>query len=144
MKAFLAGLVFCGWVAWAEPGVVSGEFGARRKTPSPPTNEGAATNKPAASNKQAAPKGYPFHGVIDSFEADGSSLSLKGKARTRQILVGKETRISRDGKNCPLTEAISGERVTGTVFRNAEGKEQARTVRFGGTNPAKKTTNQHQ
>lgn len=137
MKALLAGLLFCGWAMAAEPGVASGEFGARRKSP-PIMSEGSVTNKPAEAGKQAAPKGYPFHGAIDSCAADGSSLTLKGKAKPRQIMVSKETRITRDGRSCPLSQAIPGERVTGTVFRNAEGKEQARTVRLGGASPAKR------
>lgn len=107
--------------------LTNGNFGAQ-----PSTGKSAA----AKSAERVAPspkvKSYPFHGELDSAPADGSAIRLRGKTRIREILVTSETRIMRGESGASLKEAIGGERVTGTVFRNEQGREVARTVRLGG------------
>src|SRR5690606_18996437 len=91
----------------------------------------------AGADKSAPPKGaskarsYPFHGTLDSADRVRSAIILKGKARNRVILVTSGTRIFRGSNRAELTDAIPGERVTGSVRKNHEGKEEALTVRLG-------------
>jgi hypothetical protein len=97
-----------------------------------------ASKKDTTAEREKAPaikpkvKSYPFHGDLESVATDGRSLALRGKAKQRIILISADTRVFRDGLKASLKEGNSGERVTGTVFRNSEGKEEALTVRFGG------------
>jgi hypothetical protein len=104
---------------------VDGNFGASKKNEKPPP--------PAAESAKPKVRSYPYHGHLDSVAADGTSLTLRGKTKLRRILVSKQTRISKGASNAALKEATPGERITGSVFRNADGNEQALTVRIGGT-----------
>ena len=86
-----------------------------------------AAEKPAPKEKI---KTYPYHGYLDSVAPDGSWIRLKGKTKLRELVVSKDTTVSRNGSFVKVADLASGERVTGTVFRNREGREQARTIRI--------------
>ena len=102
----------------------NGNFGAARKV------EEAKPRPPPAPAQRV--KSYPFRGELDSVAADGLSLKMRGKTKPRIILVSSETRTWRGEATATLQDAQPGERVTGSVFRNEQGKEQALTVRLGG------------
>ena len=131
MKTALGLALWLGLAVAGAQTVTNGNFGAARKIDTPAKKPSAApsTAKPAA---QRSVKSYPFHGYLDSLAEDGSSLSLRGKAKTRVILVTSETRIFKGSTPSELKSAAAGERITGSVFRNEQGQEQALTVRIGG------------
>lgn len=121
-------------------GILQGEFGAAReprpaapvtyapaKSPSVPK---AAPAKPAASKRSQ----YPYHGTLAAAAADESQIALAGKEKQRVILITPRTNITRDGRRVKLSEAMPGERVTGSVLKNSEGREEALTVRLKSAN----------
>lgn len=127
MNALALGLVLC--VAVSANEVAKGNFGAGRKS----SDEAAASparKSPVAKEKL---KSYPFHGYLHAVAPDGQSLQLKGKTKQRSILISPRTRIYRGESKVTLQQAVSGERVTGSVHKNAEGREEALTVRLGGS-----------
>jgi hypothetical protein len=88
--------------------------------------------KKADESSAAKRKSYPFHGELESVASDGTSLALRGKAKTRIIKVTPQTRVFRGEAKSGLKAAVIGERVSGSVTRNEAGEEQALTVRLGG------------
>ena len=103
--------------------VTKGEFGAE-KLPSPKATE---------RNSEARPKRtiYPFYGTLDSVDPKEKTITLRGKKKNRIILCTSESRVFRNGAVASLTDLVPGERVSGSVRKNAEGKEEALTIRFG-------------
>jgi hypothetical protein len=75
-------------------------------------------------------KTYPFSGTIDTVNERDHTIVLKGKSKRRVIFTTSETRIEKDGKESSLAAAKPGDRITGTVFKNASGQEQAVKVRI--------------
>ncbi len=75
---------------------------------------------------------YPFSGEVESH--DGKSLTLKGKKKSRVLLLTSETRVLKDGAVAKLKD---GEYVSGSARKNAEGKEEALTVNLKGQKPVK-------
>ncbi len=97
-------------------------------------------NQTATPSENPAPKttkrtSYPFHGTLASIDSSGKSLSLKGQKKERLILFTAETRFFKNGAKATFRDASAGERVTGTVRKNASGQEEAVTVRYNA--PAK-------
>lgn len=91
----------------------------------------------AVSSKAQAPvkakrNSYPFAGEIERH--DSKSVTLKGKKKSRVLLLTPETRIRKDGASAKLKE---GEYVSGSARKNGEGKEEALTVNLKGAKPAK-------
>ena len=86
---------------------------------------------PSATKAKTANKAkrnsYPFSGEIESH--DRKSLTLKGKKKSRVLLLTAETRVLKDGANAKLKE---GECVSGSARKNREGKEEALTVNLRG------------
>ena len=124
MKTIIAAVVLvCAIVGAQAQDLGAGNYGAARK---------AAAAKEAPAKPASKTKSYPFHGTLDSVNGDGTSLTLRGKTKQRVIMVSPRTRILRGETKATLKQAIPGERITGSVFRNDDGKEQALTVRLGG------------
>ena len=120
------------WMALttARADVTKGEFGANASQPGAVESKAeSATESP----KQAKRNSYPFHGTLASVDSTGKSLSLAGKQKPRVILITSNTRFFRNGAKAKLSDAVAGERVTGTVRKNPDGQEEAITVRYGGT-----------
>lgn len=132
--------------------ILDGEFGAAKKPVNPPVKTAPAKPRgvgnigiQAASPKPSTPaaktsepttpvsgKRYPFHGQFDRVSENGESIVLAGKTKERVILITSRTNITRDGRRVSVKEAMKGERVTGSVVKNAEGREQALTLRLRG------------
>lgn len=129
LAAFLSSAAF-------SQSISEGNFGAAPKDsagPILPKTPKRKAKAPVTAAPAAQPKTYPFHGVFEAGASDGTWFTLRGKTKPRRILVTAETRIWRGEATAELTQAISGERVTGSVFRNSDGLEQARSLRWGGS-----------
>jgi hypothetical protein len=109
--------------------VTKGGFGAEKET-IPKKAEGKSETKSKRSS-------YPFYGTLDSVDAKEKTISLRGKKKNRVILCTSESRFFKNGAAATLADCVPGERVSGSVRKNAEGKEEALTVRFG-VKPASK------
>lgn len=134
---------FLGWLMVAGCGlalmaadVTKGNFGAAKQD-EPETKAEAKPERKAEpksnSNAKAKAKSpsYPFHGTLDSVDANGKTITLRGKQKNRVIIVSPATRIKKQEAAADLRQGVPGERVSGLVRKNAEGKEEAITVRFG-------------
>lgn len=128
-----------GWIAIAAIGlalisargdVTKGEFGAAKADEAPRKN--STTSDVKETNSASKRSTYPFHGNLDSVDKNEKNLTLRGKKKNRVILLTSETRIQRDGVKAKLEDAKPGERVSGSVRKNAEGKEEAVTVNLKG------------
>ena len=113
--------------------VTTGGFGAE-KDPGARTEASKESSKEQTDSKRTS---YPFHGTLATIDSAGSSVTLEGKKKPRVIAVTPETRVFRNGAKAKLGEGIAGERVTGTVRRNAAGQEEAITLRFAPKAPSK-------
>ena len=141
MKRIICAVIFAVGVCGAD--LSKGEFGAARTDAV--NISSAAAEKPKA--KRASRNSYPFHGTLDSIDAEKRTITLKGKKKNRVILLSAETRFFRSGVKAARDSATPGERVTGTVRKNSEGREVAVTVRLGGTQREQKpriNTNKHE
>src|ERR1043165_8192936 len=96
--------------------VTNGNFKAAAPATEKPAPKSSTKQKSAAKARST----YPFYGALAS--ADASSIILKGKIKNRPILVNSETRIERNGASATLADVTAGERVSGTVRKNADGK----------------------
>lgn len=116
--------------------ILQGEFGAAKTTGAkPPPLQAPADVSDSNSEVKPAPasgKRYPYHGTLDLVDPEGRSITLAGKKKPRVILVTNGTNITRDGRRVSLKEALKGERVSGSVVKNEEGREQALTLRLRG------------
>jgi hypothetical protein len=102
--------------------VTKGGFGAE-KEPSPKATEPKSETAPKRTT-------YPFYGILESVDPKEKTITLRGKKKNRIILCSSESRIFRNGAVASLTDSVPGERVSGSVRKNAEGKEEALTIRF--------------
>jgi hypothetical protein len=102
--------------------VTKGEFGAARDAERIEKVE----RKSAATSKSPT---YPFYGTLDSADVKEKPVTLRGKKKTRVILFTSETRVQKDGTYAKIEDLVSGERVSGSVRKNVQGKEEAVTIR---------------
>lgn len=122
MKIFSLFLVAGFLLTTAAVDVTQGGFGAAKQEEkkSERKREGKTTNPT-----------YPFYGTLDSVDAKAETITLRGKKKNRVILFTSETRITKDGTRASVADGTPGERVSGSVRKNSEGKEEAVTIRFG-------------
>src|SRR5687768_1394411 len=104
--------------------VTKGNFGSAKAGESKPKSESKSESKP----RQAA---YPFYRTLDSVDPKAKTITLRGKKKNRVILVTSDTRVQKNGASVPLENGAPGERVSGSVRKNAAGQEEAVTIRFG-------------
>lgn len=104
--------------------IIKGGFGAAK-------GEDAAQKTERKSDTKPKQRTYPFHGTLDSVDAKQKTLTLRGKKKNRIIIYTSDTRIFKSGASAKISDGTPGERVTGSVRKNAEGKEEAITIRFG-------------
>ena len=104
--------------------------GAVLTTPIHAQTQGAkASAAPEAKEKKAA--SIPFNGKLGAVDKTAMSITLDGKAKKRTIRITPQTRIVKAGKSATLDDAVAGEEVGGQAIKNAEGVEEAVSVRFG-------------
>jgi Cu/Ag efflux protein CusF len=92
------------------------------------TNAPTKVKKAAAPKKEkAAPKSIPFHGNIKAIDNTAKTISI-GK---ETIQVTSETKITKANKPATLADGAEGDMVAGSYHKDADGKLNALTVRFG-------------
>ena len=131
MNRWLLAQVLVFAVATSLADVTKGGFGAEKDSKPSAESESNIPKEPKDSKRNS----YPFHGTLGAIDSSGTSLTLEGKKKPRVIAITAETRIFRDGAKAKLKDGVAGERVTGTVRRNAAGQEEAVTVRFSQKTP---------
>src|SRR5688572_23599354 len=121
----LLALAVTAWLALntSAADVTKGGFGAER--------EGTAENSEHKSEATPKRSTYPFYGTLDSVDPKGKTITLRGKKKNRVIVYTSESRVFKNGVSATLADIAPGERVSGSVHKNAEGKEEALSVRFG-------------
>jgi hypothetical protein len=92
----------------------------------------AMTNAPATATETAPAKKHhngtpPFHGKLEAVDTNAMTLTV-GK---RTFSVTSATTITKDGKPAMLADGVTGESVSGTYKKTADGKMDALTVHFG-------------
>jgi hypothetical protein len=98
-------------------------------------NFGAA--RPADPEPKQKRTTYPFYGTLDSINTAEKSITLRGKKKNRVILVTSQTRIFKGNSRASIQSGTPGERVSGAVQKNADGKEEAVSIRFGAQSSSK-------
>lgn len=96
-------------------------------TANPPA---AAQTPPAKKHAATASRSLPFHGTLAAVDTNAMTLTV-GK---RTFNMTSQTKITKDGKPAVLADGVVGEKVRGAYKKNADGKLDAVTIRFG--NPA--------
>jgi hypothetical protein len=110
--------------------VTKGNFGAARPADPEPKQEREAEPKQKRTT-------YPFYGTLDSINTAEKSITLRGKKKNRVILVTSQTRIFKGNSRASIQSGTPGERVSGAVQKNADGKEEAVSIRFGAQSSSK-------
>jgi hypothetical protein len=72
---------------------------------------------------------YPFRGIIATIDINARTLLLEGRQTRRLIRVLESTRFEKEGKPAMLGDLKPGERVAGTLRKNASGAEEALLIR---------------
>ena len=124
MKHFVAILALASLVSIQGADVTKGNFGAGKDAGAQPKTERKSEGKARTAT-------YPFYGTLDSTDAKQKTITLRGKKKNRVILVTDDTRIQKIGASVTLQDGTPGERVSGSVRKNAAGQEEAVTIRFG-------------
>jgi hypothetical protein len=99
------------------------------------TNAPAAAQTPPVkkhSAKQSAT--LPFHGTLTAVDTNAMTLTVE----KRTFDITSDTTITKDGKPAVLADGVVGGPVRGAYKKNADGKLDAVTVRFGGSAEGKK------
>ena len=100
----------------------------------PATTPAVAQTKPVKKHTAASPATMPFRGAVTSVDTNAMTLTV-GK---RMFNMTSETAVTRDDKPAVLADGVAGEQVRGSYKKNAEGKLDAVTIRFGGAAGATK------
>ena len=88
-----------------------------------------ASSASDAKEKKIAP--IPFNGKLGAVDKTAMSITLEGKAKKRTIRITPQTRIVKAGKAATMDDAAVGDEVGGQAVKNAEGQEEAVSLRFG-------------
>ena len=89
-----------------------------------------STNAPAkkiTTEKKTTKKSLPFHGNIKAIDKTAKTISVG----TEVIQITSETVITKAGKPATLSDGADGDQVSGAYRKDAEGKLNALSVRFG-------------
>ena len=99
------------------------------------TNAPAAAKIPAAKKHTAASSAtLPFRGTVTAMDTNAMTLTVE----KRTFNMTSETIVTKDGKPAVLANGVVGEPVRGAYKKNADGKLDAVTIRFGGAAGATK------
>lgn len=88
----------------------------------------AAQTPPVKKHSAAASTTLPFHGALTAVDTNAMTLTVE----KRTFDITSETIITKDDKPAVLADGVVGEKVRGAYKKNADGKLDAVTVRFGG------------
>jgi hypothetical protein len=99
------------------------------------TNAPAATQTPPAKKHAATSSAtLPFRGTVSAMDTNAMTLTVE----KRTFNMTSETIVTKDGKPAVLANGVVGEPVRGAYKKNADGKLDAVTIRFGGAAGATK------
>jgi len=87
----------------------------------------AAPAKKASKAKTPVNKTIPFRGKIKAIDNTAKTISIGNET----IQVTSETKITKQGKPATLADGVVNEPVTGAYHKDADGKLNAVSVRFG-------------
>lgn len=119
----LAVYLAAAFIAAAPTSMAADEKGPSAPETTVPKSELPSTERPRRRDT------YPFRGIIASIDPNERILRLEGRQTRRLIRVLETTRLEREGKPAMFAEFKPGERVTGTLRRNASGVEEALLIR---------------
>ena len=98
----------------------------------------AAAQTPPVKKHSATPSAtLPFHGTLTAVDTNAMTLTVE----KRTFNMTSETIVTKDDKPAVLAEGVVGGPVRGAYKKNADGKLDAVTVRFGGNANGKKRRN---
>ena len=100
----------------------------------PPVEPAAPQTPPVKKHSATSSATLPFRGTLTAVDTNAMTLTV-GK---RTFNMTSETIVTKDDKPALLADGVAGEPVRGAYKKNAEGKLDAVTVRFGGTAQSKK------
>ena len=92
------------------------------------TPPATAAQTPPVKKHGTKPATLPFHGTLTAVDTNAMTLTVS----KRTFEMTSETIVTKDGKPAVLSDGVVGEPVRGAYKKNAEGKLDAITVRFGG------------
>lgn len=129
----LAAFAIAVWVAGAPRMAVAEETGPVTGSiaNSNPSSGATASVTPAVPAKPGKRESYPFRGVVASVDAGAKTVTLEGRGTRRVIAVTAETRLTRRGEVTTLDDVKPGEKVGGTLKKNAGGREEALLLKVG-------------
>ncbi|MEK7684756.1 MAG: hypothetical protein AAB466_04990 [Verrucomicrobiota bacterium] len=90
-----------------------------------------AAKAPKAEQKARKLSRAPFKGKLKAVDKTAMTLTFELKDKSRTIKITSETRFLKAGMPARLGDAVIGEEVAGQVIKNADGTEEAVSVRFG-------------
>ncbi len=113
---------------------------------------GISTPAPTSPAREKKRDTYPFNGTIALVDVTARTVTLKGRENKRVISLTEQTRLVKQGQPAAFEDLKAGERIGGTLRKNAAGREEALLVRIGpksdpatgvgaGTTPAKGEAN---
>ena len=85
----------------------------------------ASTN--SVPKKKPANRILPFHGKLKAIDNTAKTITVG----TETIQITSETKITKAGKPATLAEGAVGDEVAGAYHKDAEGKANAISLRFG-------------
>jgi hypothetical protein len=85
---------------------------------------------PGTPAAPAKPKAIPFHGKLAAVDKTNKTITLDEKTQ-RTFEVTSQTKIMKAGKPATLDDGVVGDDVAGQYIKNADGKLEAKSIRFG-------------
>ena len=85
----------------------------------------ASTN--SVPKKKPANRTLPFHGKLKAIDNTAKTITVG----TETIQITSETKITKAGKPATLEDGTVGDEVAGAYHKDAEGKSDAVSLRFG-------------
>jgi hypothetical protein len=99
-----------------------------------------ATAQATAQEAEKKARPLPFRGTIDSVDTEAKTVTLKGAESKRVFHVSAETKMMKNGKPATLADATPGEVIGGSYTKDANGKLNAVSLRFGPKPESEKET----
>lgn len=94
----------------------------------PIVSRAQTTSTNAVPKKKAAPnRTLPFRGKLKAVDNTAKTITVG----TETIHITSETKITKSGKPATLEDGIVGDDVAGAYHKDAEGKSDAISLRFG-------------
>jgi hypothetical protein len=93
----------------------------------PVAGRAQTTSTNAVPKKKPANRSLPFHGKLKAIDSTAKTITVG----TETIQITSETKIAKAGKPATLADGAVGDEVAGAYHKDAEGKLNAISLRFG-------------